>query len=143
MSKWKFDTRQWKTHPISFTSQWSAQTGQIDKLTPHLQWPAQVLALISNHYKKKYIWSWFNLALDLMEMSVLWSLVLYFLLVGNGVHVEASNHTHRNLQSLPKEQPYRTAYHFQPLKNWMNGLSSQPYIFFSVFITSYVCSINT
>ncbi|XP_030945692.1 beta-fructofuranosidase, insoluble isoenzyme CWINV3-like [Quercus lobata] len=62
-----------------------------------------------------------------MEMSVLWSLALCFLLVGNGVHVEASNHTHRNLQSLPKEQPYRTAYHFQPLKNWMNDPNGPMY----------------
>ncbi|WJX16086.1 beta-fructofuranosidase [Trifolium repens] len=24
-------------------------------------------------------------------------------------------------KSINSEQPYRTGYHFQPLKNWMNG----------------------
>ncbi|KAJ0936659.1 putative fructan beta-(2,1)-fructosidase [Helianthus annuus] len=39
-------------------------------------------------------------------------------LIFNGVHVEAfRNHT----RLLNVSQPYRTAYHFQPTKNWMNG----------------------
>jgi len=56
-----------------------------------------------------------------MEIYVLWAVGLCFLLVGDGVEVEASHQPYRNLQSLPREQPYRTAYHFQPPKNWMNG----------------------
>ncbi|KAF5815316.1 putative fructan beta-(2,1)-fructosidase [Helianthus annuus] len=39
-------------------------------------------------------------------------------LIFNGVRVEAfRNHT----RLLNVSQPYRTAYHFQPSKNWMNG----------------------
>ncbi|KAG5036409.1 hypothetical protein JHK86_017249 [Glycine max] len=36
----------------------------------------------------------------------------------------ATHHVYRNLQSLSSDssnQPYRTAYHFQPPKNWING----------------------
>ncbi|MFS7922591.1 putative fructan beta-(2,1)-fructosidase [Helianthus anomalus] len=39
-------------------------------------------------------------------------------LIFNGVQVEAfKNHT----LLMNVSQPYRTAYHFQPTKNWMNG----------------------
>ncbi|KAI3868618.1 hypothetical protein MKX03_013128, partial [Papaver bracteatum] len=44
-------------------------------------------------------------------------------LISHGV--QASHHIYRNFQSLqsngtPIYQPYRTGYHFQPAKNWMN-----------------------
>ncbi|XP_057524797.1 beta-fructofuranosidase, insoluble isoenzyme CWINV3-like [Amaranthus tricolor] len=41
-----------------------------------------------------------------MKICVLWVVILYILVVVNGVHIT--------------KQPYRTAFHFQPLKNWMN-----------------------
>ncbi|KAI3938594.1 hypothetical protein MKW98_016099 [Papaver atlanticum] len=57
--------------------------------------------------------------------TVLWLIGLFcsVLFVSHGV--EASHLYYRNLQSLqstsiPKNQPYRTGYHFQPSKNWMN-----------------------
>ncbi|OVA08427.1 Glycoside hydrolase [Macleaya cordata] len=57
-------------------------------------------------------------------MSVVWFLGLCSVLFGYGVEVEASHHLYRNLQSLQSNsinQPYRTGFHFQPSKNWMNG----------------------
>ncbi|XP_048129977.1 beta-fructofuranosidase, insoluble isoenzyme CWINV1-like [Rhodamnia argentea] len=47
------------------------------------------------------------------------------LLLGHGVlHVGASHRVYRNLrktvESTSVKQPYRTSYHFQPPKNWMN-----------------------
>ncbi|KAI7744861.1 hypothetical protein M8C21_017458 [Ambrosia artemisiifolia] len=45
------------------------------------------------------------------EMAKGWLLSFCFLLVVNCVRVHASEDL----------QPYRTAFHFQPLKNWMNG----------------------
>ncbi|XP_052181300.1 beta-fructofuranosidase, insoluble isoenzyme CWINV1-like [Diospyros lotus] len=51
--------------------------------------------------------------------------LLLGLLHGHGIlQAQASHPTHRQLQSLqssPSDQPYRTSYHFQPPKNWMNG----------------------
>ncbi|GLT97259.1 hypothetical protein SLE2022_148320 [Rubroshorea leprosula] len=44
-----------------------------------------------------------------MEAPVFWIAVLCFVLVGYGV------------QGSPPMQPYRTGFHFQPSKNWMNG----------------------
>ncbi|GMI86064.1 cell wall invertase 5 [Hibiscus trionum] len=42
------------------------------------------------------------------------------------VELEASHHVYRNLRTArltaPANQPYRTGYHFQPPKNWINGL---------------------
>lgn len=62
-----------------------------------------------------------------MEICSIWAVCLCFLLVGEAVEVEveASHDPHRNLQSLSREQPYRTAFHFQPPQNWMNGMSTQ------------------
>ncbi|XP_031399883.1 beta-fructofuranosidase, insoluble isoenzyme CWINV1-like [Punica granatum] len=52
---------------------------------------------------------------------------LLSLLLGHGIlRVEASHKVYRHLQSSESladssaDQPYRTAYHFQPPKNWMN-----------------------
>ncbi|KAJ7966419.1 Beta-fructofuranosidase, insoluble isoenzyme like [Quillaja saponaria] len=56
-----------------------------------------------------------------MESSVHWEFLwLCILLVGNGVEGEASHQTCRSLRSFPGDQLYKTAYHFQPPKNWMN-----------------------
>ncbi|XP_057978478.1 beta-fructofuranosidase, insoluble isoenzyme CWINV1-like [Malania oleifera] len=54
-------------------------------------------------------------------------LCLFSLLLSHAVvELEASHHVYRNLQSLPSNssayQPYRTSYHFQPPKNWINGV---------------------
>ncbi|KAG6626296.1 hypothetical protein CIPAW_15G037800 [Carya illinoinensis] len=65
-----------------------------------------------------------------MDKGVLWGVGLCILLVGYGVEVKASHHhPYRKLQSLPtdQEQPYRTAYHFQPLENWMNDPNGPVY----------------
>ncbi|ESR39789.1 Beta-fructofuranosidase insoluble isoenzyme CWINV1 [Citrus sinensis] len=53
------------------------------------------------------------------------SLFLFFaLFLGHGVvELQASHHVYRNLQtsqSTSPNQPYRTGYHFQPPKNWIN-----------------------
>ncbi|XVF89077.1 hypothetical protein PTKIN_Ptkin19aG0101800 [Pterospermum kingtungense] len=55
-----------------------------------------------------------------MEISVVWVIGFCILLFGNGVQSHGDD---RKLQSpsADAEQPYRTAYHFQPPKNWMNG----------------------
>jgi len=43
------------------------------------------------------------------------SLLLSMFLANFITDLEASSHQDLN-------QPYRTGYHFQPLKNWMNGM---------------------
>ncbi|CAL0322080.1 unnamed protein product [Lupinus luteus] len=57
-------------------------------------------------------------------MSSFFFLATFSFIYGNAVlPTEASHHVYRNLQSLTSEysnQPYRTAYHFQPPKNWIN-----------------------
>ncbi|XP_019457156.1 PREDICTED: beta-fructofuranosidase, cell wall isozyme-like [Lupinus angustifolius] len=59
-----------------------------------------------------------------MAISSFFLLATFSFIYGNAVlHIEASHHVHRNLQSLTSDssnQPYRTAYHFQPPKNWIN-----------------------
>ncbi|PON96018.1 Glycoside hydrolase [Trema orientale] len=53
-------------------------------------------------------------------MSVIWVTgLIVLILISHGI--EASNHRQENLGCLSEEQPYRTGYHFQPPKNWMNG----------------------
>lgn len=59
--------------------------------------------------------------------NIVWCNIAIFLLVSlflaNYVVVlEALRH----LPDKIKNQPYRTGYHFQPPKNWMNGISSYP-----------------
>ncbi|KAJ1420316.1 Glycosyl hydrolase family 32, N-terminal [Sesbania bispinosa] len=57
-----------------------------------------------------------------MTMFTIWLLAL-FSVSGVLLPVEATHHVYRNLQSLSSDssnQPYRTAYHFQPPKNWIN-----------------------
>ncbi|KAK2983800.1 hypothetical protein RJ640_008476, partial [Escallonia rubra] len=62
-----------------------------------------------------------------MSNLFLWLLCLCSLILGHGVlELEASHHVFVHLQSLSSaatspNQPYRTAYHFQPPKNWING----------------------
>ncbi|KAK2406415.1 beta-fructofuranosidase, cell wall isozyme [Trifolium repens] len=59
--------------------------------------------------------------------STIWLLPLFtFIYVNSIPSIEATHHDYRNLQSLSSHdsktnQPYRTAYHFQPPKNWING----------------------
>ncbi|KAK7294360.1 hypothetical protein RJT34_17249 [Clitoria ternatea] len=56
-----------------------------------------------------------------MTISTIWLLVLFCVVNGSG----ATHHVYRNLHTLSSDyssnQPYRTAYHFQPPKNWING----------------------
>ncbi|KAI3975378.1 hypothetical protein MKX01_004465 [Papaver californicum] len=57
-----------------------------------------------------------------MKINVLWLIGLCTVLISHGV--EASHIIHMHLQSYQTHsvhQPYRTGYHFQPSKNWMNG----------------------
>ncbi|XP_062098392.1 beta-fructofuranosidase, insoluble isoenzyme CWINV3-like isoform X2 [Humulus lupulus] len=59
-------------------------------------------------------------------MFVIWVTGLTLLvLISHGI--EASNHRQRSLESNPDEQPYRTGYHFQPSKNWMNDPNGPMY----------------
>ncbi|XP_058189087.1 beta-fructofuranosidase, insoluble isoenzyme CWINV3-like [Rhododendron vialii] len=51
----------------------------------------------------------------------------YFVLIGNGVEFGASTPTATSDHSVLEEQPYRTAYHFQPPKNWMNDPNGPMY----------------
>ncbi|KAL7180390.1 hypothetical protein ACSBR1_043566 [Camellia fascicularis] len=61
----------------------------------------------------------------IMAKSSVWLICLSALFLGYGVlELEASHHVFRHLQtfdSTPSNQPYRTSFHFQPPKNWMNG----------------------
>ncbi|KAH7867135.1 hypothetical protein Vadar_029280 [Vaccinium darrowii] len=59
-----------------------------------------------------------------MASSSVWLICLFSLLFGPGfIEIEASHHVYSRLQtaSPPAYQPYRTSFHFQPPKNWMNG----------------------
>ena len=56
-----------------------------------------------------------------MTMSTIWLLTLFSVIYGSA----ATHHIYRNLQSVSSDssnQPYRTAYHFQPPNNWINGI---------------------
>ncbi|KVF36770.1 Concanavalin A-like lectin/glucanase superfamily [Cynara cardunculus var. scolymus] len=53
-----------------------------------------------------------------MDVYGFWLFSLCYLLVSDGVEVAALKN-HEPIPNVP--QPYRTAYHFQPSKNWMNG----------------------
>ncbi|KAJ8755872.1 hypothetical protein K2173_024417 [Erythroxylum novogranatense] len=65
-----------------------------------------------------------------MAMAISSSLKLFLFLaflLGHGIlELHASHHVHRELESVqqssstPTSQPYRTGYHFQPPKNWIN-----------------------
>lgn len=59
---------------------------------------------------------------DYMDTSVIWVVGLCFVLISHGVEVESSPPRCKHLQSVPEVQPYRTGFHFQPPKNWMNGM---------------------
>ncbi|WRX34133.1 hypothetical protein QQP08_026620 [Theobroma cacao] len=62
-----------------------------------------------------------------MDISLLLLVGLSCVLLSNGIKVEDPDHLIDSIsfQSfqvlLPAEQPYRTAYHFQPPQNWLNG----------------------
>ncbi|XP_022715143.1 beta-fructofuranosidase, insoluble isoenzyme CWINV1 [Durio zibethinus] len=60
-----------------------------------------------------------------MASSFVGFFLFFALLVGHGiVELEASHHVYKNLQTVQStastNQPYRTGYHFQPPKNWIN-----------------------
>nr|KJB65543.1 hypothetical protein B456_010G099400 [Gossypium raimondii] len=59
-----------------------------------------------------------------MEKSVVLVIGFWLLLLGNGVQSHRQDKKH---QSLPRDQPYRTGYHFQPPKNWMNDPNGPMY----------------
>ncbi|KAI4386953.1 hypothetical protein MLD38_004826 [Melastoma candidum] len=55
-------------------------------------------------------------------------ILLLFLFSLSLVPLDASHEIFRNLQGIPvalSSQPYRTGYHFQPPKNWMNDPNGQ------------------
>ncbi|CAL5443818.1 unnamed protein product [Camellia sinensis] len=60
----------------------------------------------------------------IMANSSVWLICLSALFLGHGVlDLEASHHVYRQLQTLEfpaVNQPYRTSFHFQPERNWMN-----------------------
>ncbi|XVE88717.1 hypothetical protein DITRI_Ditri19aG0091400 [Diplodiscus trichospermus] len=62
-----------------------------------------------------------------MANSFVGCFLFFVLLVSHGmVELEASHYVFKNLQTVQSDastkQPYRTGYHFQPPKNWINGL---------------------
>uniref|UniRef100_A0A2N9HKL1 Beta-fructofuranosidase n=1 Tax=Fagus sylvatica TaxID=28930 RepID=A0A2N9HKL1_FAGSY len=62
-----------------------------------------------------------------MAVPSSWLLFFISLLLGYGVLELEASHVYRNLQdsqSTSDKQPYRTSYHFQPPKNWMNALTT-------------------
>ncbi|KAI3418315.1 uncharacterized protein J3R85_013791 [Psidium guajava] len=56
-----------------------------------------------------------------MKSLLICVLGLFFAGFGYGAEVGDFDHVQRNLQSDTTDQPYRTGYHFQPPRNWMNG----------------------
>ncbi|CAL1399714.1 unnamed protein product [Linum trigynum] len=65
------------------------------------------------------------MAISTLNFSLLITIVILLLGQG-GVHkIEASHEVYKGYQSLetipPKFQPYRTGFHFQPPRNWING----------------------
>ncbi|WRX34134.1 Glycosyl hydrolase family 32 [Theobroma cacao] len=70
-----------------------------------------------------------NIELFTMAESVIWLVGLFFLLGGNVV--QGSQGNDKNPKPSSTGQPCRTAYHFQPPKNWRNActLSRDPYDF--------------
>lgn len=64
-----------------------------------------------------------NIELFKMAESVIWLVGLFFLLGGNVV--QGSQGNDKNPKPSSTGQPCRTAYHFQPPKNWRNGMFSQ------------------
>ncbi|KAE8715110.1 Beta-fructofuranosidase, insoluble isoenzyme CWINV3 [Hibiscus syriacus] len=60
-----------------------------------------------------------------MAKSCIVGLFLFFVLLASHgiVELEASHHVYRKLQTVQSaNQPYRTSYHFQPPRNWINGV---------------------
>ncbi|XVF89078.1 hypothetical protein PTKIN_Ptkin19aG0101900 [Pterospermum kingtungense] len=54
-----------------------------------------------------------------MSKSVIWIFAVCFVLIANVA--QGAHGNDRNPKPSSTRQPYRTAYHFQPPKNWMNG----------------------
>lgn len=61
-----------------------------------------------------------------MGGCLIWILVVHILLIAYQGEVGASDPIQENFQYNPK-QPYRTAYHFEPSKNWMNDPNGPMY----------------
>ncbi|KAL4355852.1 hypothetical protein AHAS_Ahas09G0028100 [Arachis hypogaea] len=56
----------------------------------------------------------------MIKISPFWLIALFSIIYVNGVlHVEATHITSDD-DDDSSHQPYRTAYHFQPPKNWIN-----------------------
>ncbi|XP_062013968.1 beta-fructofuranosidase, insoluble isoenzyme CWINV1-like [Rosa rugosa] len=63
-----------------------------------------------------------------MMITSLWEFCVLSLLLSYVVELEASHHVYSNIQTSEltsthhqTKEPYRTGYHFQPPKNWING----------------------
>ncbi|XP_042479921.1 beta-fructofuranosidase, insoluble isoenzyme CWINV1-like [Macadamia integrifolia] len=80
-----------------------------------------------------------------MAFKVAWFIGLCSLLLGYGVNVEASHNVFLHLQSFQNTtatlQPYRTAYHFQPAKNWINDPNG-PMIYKGIYHLLYQYNPN-
>jgi len=61
--------------------------------------------------------------MDSTAVLVLWAAFSCFLAVANGLQTAglSKNGSIPSSMAAGTKQPYRTAYHFQPPKNWMNG----------------------
>ncbi|KAL7112234.1 hypothetical protein ACP275_05G139400 [Erythranthe tilingii] len=65
-----------------------------------------------------------------MERSVIKVVLLHIILTSYGVRSVRGSYKHRNIleeQQPNQEQPYRTGFHFQPPKNWMNDPNGPMY----------------
>lgn len=60
-----------------------------------------------------------------MEGFIVFILLLQVFLIAHGCEVEAYDEIQRNLEE--QQQSYRTGYHFQPPKNWMNDPNGPVY----------------
>lgn len=75
--------------------------------------------------------------------NLLWCNTAIFLLASlfladNATNIEALKHSHSRITN----QPYRTGYHFQPPKNWMNGILIYRTNLFSFIWLSLYISIS-
>lgn len=71
-----------------------------------------------------------------VEMSIVLGLLgIFFVLLGYGVQA-SQNVSSQDLEFLSDGQLYRTSYHFQPPRNWMNGSSNY------LIIIYYVLTFN-
>ena len=61
-----------------------------------------------------------------MKNPVIKMVFLQLILIGYGIGVRSVD---QEYEKILDEQPYRSAFHFQPPKNWMNGENSKSHFY--------------